>query len=128
MEPVADSQIYARLGEDGFDRLIAAFYARVRRDDVIGPLYPPDEWVAAQARLRDFLIQRFGGPTTYSDTRGHPRLRMRHMPFSIGPAERDRWLELMRDAMTEAGIEPDVAATLWPYFVQTASFMMNRQG
>jgi hemoglobin len=61
MDAVPESEIYARLGQVGFDRLIAAFYARVRRDDVIGPLYPPDEWEAAQSRLRDFLIQRFGG-------------------------------------------------------------------
>lgn len=126
METIPESEIYTRLGEGGFDRLIAAFYARVRQDDVIGPLYPPDEWEAAQSRLRDFLIQRFGGPATYSETRGHPRLRMRHGPFSIGPAERDRWLELMRDAMLETGIEPAVAATMWPYFVSTANFMMNR--
>lgn len=124
--PCPEGEVFTRLGEDGFDRLIAAFYARVRRDDVIGPLYPPDEWVAAQARLRDFLIQRFGGPTTYSERRGHPRLRMRHGPFSIGPAERDRWLELMRQAMAEVEIEPAIAATMWPYFVNTANFMMNR--
>lgn len=127
MEAISESEIYARLGKDGFDRLIAAFYARVRRDEVIGPLYPPDEWVEAQARLRDFLIQRFGGPAAYSETRGHPRLRMRHGPFSIGPAERDRWLELMRDAMIETGVEPAVVATMWPYFVSTANFMMNRE-
>ena len=126
MEEVPESEIRTRIGDDGFDRLIAAFYARVRQDDVIGPLYPPDEWAAARSRLRDFLIQRFGGPTTYSETRGHPRLRMRHAPFAIGPAQRDRWLELMRDAMLEAGIRPEIAATMWPYFVSTANFMMNR--
>lgn len=125
MDTVPESQIFARVGAEGFDRLVAAFYARVRSDDVIGPLYPPDEWDAAQARLRDFLIQRFGGPTTYSDRRGHPRMRMRHAPFVIGPAQRDRWLQLMREAMVETGIEPGIAATLWPYFVSTANFMMN---
>ena len=125
-QTMTDDQVYAALGDDGFTRLIAAFYARVRTDDLIGPLYPPDDWANAEWRLRQFLIQRFGGPTTYSEHRGHPRLRMRHFPFPIGPAERDRWLTLMGDAVTECQVSDDVAAALWPYFVQTATAMMNR--
>ena len=122
---MTDADVYTALGDAGFTRLVADFYRRVRADDVIGPLYPPDDWANAEWRLRQFLIQRFGGPTTYGEHRGHPRLRMRHMPFPIGPAHRDRWLELMAAAMGEAGVPADVAAALWPYFVQTATAMMN---
>ena len=125
---MTDEQVYAALGDDGFTRLVAAFYGRVRSDDLIGPLYPPDDWANAEWRLRQFLIQRFGGPTTYSDQRGHPRLRMRHGPFPIGPAHRDRWLKLMGESMGETGVPMDVAAAVWPYFVQTATAMMNRPG
>ena len=96
---IAESDVYARLGEEGFDRLVCAFYEGVRTDDILGPMYPPEDFEGAKIRLRDFLIQRFGGPTRYSDERGHPRLRMRHAPFPIGEAARDRWLQLMANAM-----------------------------
>lgn len=122
-----ESDVYPRLGEAGFDRLITAFYDRVKSDDLIGRMYPPDDWEAAKDRLRDFLIQRFGGPTRYSDQRGHPRLRMRHAPFSIGPAERDRWLELMAEAIKACDLDPEITQLLWPYFVSTADHMLNRQ-
>ena len=123
---MTDDDVYAALGDAGFTRLVAAFYGRVRADDVIGPLYPPDDWANAEWRLRQFLIQRFGGPTTYSETRGHPRLRMRHQPFPIGPAHRDRWLELMAASMRAAEVPAAAGAALWPYFVQTATAMMNQ--
>ena len=123
---IVDADVFGRLGEAGFDRLIGTFYERVAVDDVIGPMYPPEDLVAARLRLRDFLIQRFGGPAKYSSERGHPRLRMRHGPFSIGTAERDRWLEIMRGAMLDSQIDDEVAAVMWPYFVSTANFMMNR--
>jgi hemoglobin len=126
MAVMTDEQVHEILGDDGFNRLIAAFYAAVRADDLIGPLYPPDDWANAEWRLRQFLIQRFGGPATYGEQRGHPRLRMRHAPFPIGPAHRDRWLQLMAAAMREAHVPSEVAAVLWPYFVQTATAMMNR--
>ena len=123
--------VYDRTGEAGFADLIGRFYAKVRADDTIGPMYPPDDWEQAERRLRTFLIQRFGGPTTYSDERGHPRLRMRHAPFPIDQKAAERWLTLMNRAMQEslaAGkITEDVAAELWPYFVDTARFMMNRK-
>lgn len=121
-------QIYERLGEEGITRLIAAFYGKVRTDDVIGPLYPPDDWEEAERRLRDFLIYRFGGPDRYIQERGHPRLRGRHMPFSIGEKERDRWLELMDAAMAETAVPEDVAEALRGFFVPTADFMRNRPG
>jgi hemoglobin len=123
---MTDADVYVRMGEEGFDRLITAFYERVKVDDLIGRMYPPGDWEGAKVRLRDFLIQRFGGPTRYSDQRGHPRLRMRHAPFPVGPAERDRWLELMAAAIKESNLDPDVIDVLWPYLTTTANHMMNR--
>ena len=120
--------LYDRLGESGFERLCAAFYRRVRADDLIGPMYPPDEFEAAEARLRDFLIQRFGGPGRYSERRGHPRLRMRHAPFPIDTAARDRWMQLMTAAMEETAVPEPEAALLRQFFGQVATFMINREG
>jgi hemoglobin len=115
------------LGEDGFARLVAAFYRRVREDDLIGPMYPPDDWENAERRLADFLIFRFGGSDRYIQERGHPRLRMRHVPFSIGEAERDRWLELMGGAMDELGLAGEARVNLGAFFDQVADFMRNRE-
>jgi hemoglobin len=123
---ISESDVYARLGDEGFDRLVGAFYDAVRGDDLIGPMYPPEDLEGAKVRLRDFLVQRFGGPTRYADARGHPRLRMRHGPFAIGRSEAERWLTLMAGAMRTAGVDEEVAAVLWPYFVNTAQHMMNR--
>ena len=123
---INESDLFARIGHDGFDRLVTEFYNFVRTDDILKPMYPEHDLDGARDRLRDFLIQRFGGPTTYSDERGHPRLRMRHSPFAIGPAQRDRWLELMSSAMSLANIQPEIKEVLWPYFVSTANQMMNR--
>ncbi|HSJ03206.1 MAG: globin [Verrucomicrobium sp.] len=117
---------YTLLGEDALARLVGAFYRRVRTDDVLGPLYPPDDWENAERRLRDFLIYRFGGPDRYIQERGHPRLRGRHMPFSIGEVERDRWLDLMGAAMQEVGIPADLAPTMGGFFAQVADAMRNR--
>src|SRR2546430_9195528 len=101
MNKIPEDQIYTTVGEEGFTRLIAAFYRRVRRDDLLAPLYPQEDFAGAEERLRLFLIQRFGGPTTYSDQRGHPRLRMRHAPFPVTQTARDRWIELMEAAIGE---------------------------
>lgn len=120
-------KLHERLGEEGLTRLVAAFYARVRTDDVMGPLYPPDDWEGSEKRLRDFLIYRFGGSDRYIQERGHPRLRGRHMPFSIGVKERDRWMELMTAAIEETQVPEDVAAVLREFFSQIADFMRNRQ-
>ena len=89
----------AEFGEAEITDLVAAFYRHVRTDDLIGPMYPDDDWEGSEKRLRDFLIFRFGGSDRYIQERGHPRLRMRHAPFSMGIPERDRWLELMAAAM-----------------------------
>jgi hemoglobin len=118
--------LHSKLGEDGLTRLVAAFYRRVRTDDILRPLYPPDDWDNAEKRLRDFLIYRLGGSDRYIQERGHPRLRARHMPFSIGLKERDRWLDLMGAAMREAEIPADIAPVLGGFFAQVADVMRNR--
>src|SRR5579872_1370963 len=97
-----EMSLYSVIGEEGFARLVAAFYKQVPQDDILGPMYPADDLAAAEERLRDFLIGRFGGPQRYIERRGHPRLRMRHMPFSIDQAARDRWIQLMDRAFAEA--------------------------
>jgi hemoglobin len=125
---LSDVDVFNQLGEAGFDRLVTAFYGRVSVDDLIGPMYPPEDLEGARIRLRDFLIQRFGGPARYSEQRGHPRLRMRHGPFAIDQAGAERWLMIMRAAMKEVGIGPELHQVLWPYFVSTATHMINRPG
>ena len=124
--PIPEAEVYPVLGEEGFESLVREFYRGVRADDLIGPMYPDDDWDGAEKRMRDFLIFRFGGPPRYIEERGHPRLRGRHMPFSIGEAERDRWLELMDAALVSSKIDPGAAATLRAFFVPTADFMRNR--
>jgi hemoglobin len=113
-------------GHATFERLVARFYAAVRTDPVLAPLYPQDDWDGAETRLRRFLEQYWGGPTTYSDERGHPRLRMRHAPFAIGPAERNAWLTHMRDAVDSLELPPEQDATLWGYLSMAARSMQNR--
>ncbi len=113
-------------GAPTFDRLVSRFYAGVRADPVLAPLYPQDDWEGAETRLRRFLEQYWGGPTTYSQERGHPRLRMRHAPFAIGPAERDAWLSNMRDAVDSLELTPEQDATLWGYLEMAARSMQNR--
>jgi hemoglobin len=111
-----------------FERLVTRFYEGVGADDVLRPLYPED--LEAPARhLTLFLAQYWGGPTTYDAERGHPRLRMRHAPFAIGPEERDRWLLHMRSAVNEAGPLPEpVRTALLEYFEMAAEAMRNRDG
>ena len=115
------------VGEDGFHRLVAAFYRRVPGDPILGPMYPADDLAGAEERLRDFLVFRFGGSTRYLENRGHPRLRMRHAPFAIDKAARDRWMELMTASLAEAGFPPEAAKTMWEFFDGVATFMMNRE-
>lgn len=126
MDPLAS--LCDVVGEARLRALVAAFYRRVRTDDLIGPMYPPDDWAGAEKRLADFLIYRFGGPPTYLEERGHPRLRGRHLPFAIGEAERDRWLQLMEAAMTEIELPAEALPPLRGFFVQVADFMRNREG
>ena len=128
MTNLLDTNVYSIIGEDGFTRLVAAFYRRVATDDILRPMYPGDDLAGAERRLRDFLIQRFGGPFVYSDRRGHPRLRMRHAPFAIDQRGRDRWVELMEAAMTEAEMPEQVIPPLRKFFHEAATFMINHAG
>ena len=122
-----EDEVYTRIGEAGFERLAAAFYRRVRADDLLGPMYPKADLAGAEQRLRDFLVGRFGGPQRYIARRGHPRLRMRHMPFAVDSRARDRWVALMDAALADAALEPESAATLRSFFASTASFLINRE-
>ncbi|MBO0869153.1 MAG: globin [Micromonosporaceae bacterium] len=112
-------------GEPTFRKLVDAFYAGVAEDPVLRPLYPDEDLGPAAERLRLFLIQYWGGPTTYSQLRGHPRLRMRHAPFTVGPRQRDAWLRRMRTAVDQLDLAPDQATTLWDYLERAAMFMVN---
>lgn len=123
-----DAEIYEAIGEDGFARLVAAFYRQVPDDDILGPMYPADDLTGAEERLRDFLIGRFGGPQRYIQQRGHPRLRARHMPFSIDSNARERWLELMDRALAETQLPRDAEAALREFFGAVATMMVNRHG
>ena len=119
------NQPSTEFGEPEITKMVAAFYRRVREDELIGPMYPDNDWEGAEQRLRDFLIFRFGGSDRYIQERGHPRLRMRHAPFKIGIPERDRWLELMQSAMDEVAVPGSVALNLKTFFEQVADFMRN---
>ena len=118
--------MYAAIGDDGFRRLIAAFYRQVPGDDILGPMYPAHDLEGAEARLRDFLIYRFGGPAKYIEERGHPRLRMRHVPFAIDQRARDRWVQLMGRALAETQLAPEPEAVVRQFLEGMASFMINR--
>jgi hemoglobin len=117
--------IYDLLGEAKLTAIVAAFYRRVPTDPILGPMYPPDDLAGAEHRLRSFLIYRFGGPPTYLHERGHPRLRMRHMPFRIDPAARDRWMELMLAALDEVGVAAEHRAYLERFLGDIATFLIN---
>ena len=113
-------------GHETFQRLIAHFYAGVAVDPILRQVYPEEDLGPAEDRFRMFLEQYWGGPTTYSEQRGHPRLRMRHAPFSIGEVERDAWLARMRTAVDSLELTPEQDETLWGYFTMAAQSMINR--
>jgi hemoglobin len=118
---------YAEIGgEPTFRALVHHFYAGVREDPILRPLYPADDWEGAETRLRTFLEQYWGGPTTYSENRGHPRLRMRHAPFAVDEKARDAWLTHMRAAVDSLELPPEQDATLWGYLEMAARSMQNR--
>jgi len=121
-----DDRLYALVGEEGFRRLVAAFYAQVPGDDVLGPMYPPEDLAGAEERLRDFLIGRFGGPPRYIQQRGHPRLRMRHAPFPISDAARNRWIQLMDKALREVKLPPAADEGLRVFFEVVSRMLINR--
>ncbi len=121
-----EHEVYAVVGDAGFERLVAAFYRHVPDDDLLGPLYPADDFPGAEQRLRDFLIYRFGGPATYIEQRGHPRLRMRHAAFPINERVRDRWLQLMERALDQAMLPEEPRELLRAFFASTAMFLTNQ--
>jgi hemoglobin len=112
-------------GEETFTRLVGRFYEGVAADPVLRQIYPEEDLGPAEERLRLFLIQYWGGPQTYHERRGHPRLRMRHVPFRIGEAERDLWLGHMRTALDELDLAPALDSQLWQYLVMAANSMIN---
>ena len=118
--------IYATLGEEGFNQLTSKFYEKMRGDNLVGPMYPKNDWEGSEERLRDFLLFRFGADQRYLVKRGHPRLRGRHMPFKIGIAERNRWIQLMGEAADEVIIDCSIRAEVMDFFAQVADFMRNQ--
>ena len=112
-------------GEETFRRIVSRFYEQVAVDEILRPLYPEEDLGPAAERLTLFLIQYWGGPHTYSDQRGHPRLRMRHAPFRISPIERDAWLKNMRIAVDEQQLPEQYQAQLWSYLEMAAQSMLN---
>lgn len=112
-------------GHETFERLVRRFYEGVAADPVLKPMYPEEDMEGAIWRLTAFLEQYWGGPGTYSEQRGHPRLRMRHNPFLINPDARDRWLAHMRSAVESLTLAPLLEATLWDYLERAAFSMVN---
>lgn len=113
-------------GEVFFVELVERFYRGVESDALLKPMYPDNDWEGAKRRLHLFLMQYWSGPTTYSEERGHPRLRARHLPFSIGKPERDAWMKHMTVALQEVDAPSEVKAQMLDYFDKVATFMMNR--
>ena len=121
-----ETEVFAAVGEEGFSRLIAAFYKQVPGDNILGPMYPKDDLPGAEQRLRDYLIYRFGGPPRYIEERGHPRLRMRHIPFPVTQAARDRWILLMDIALKQTALPPGAEQHVRHFFEGMSTFMINR--
>jgi hemoglobin len=112
-------------GEDVFRRIVDAFYERVAMDPVLRPLYPEEDLGPARDRLRMFLVQYWGGPGTYSEQRGHPRLRMRHATWVIGERERDHWLQHMREAVDAVDLSPEHRVAVWDHLERAAHSLLN---
>jgi hemoglobin len=112
-------------GEATIKKIVAKFYEEVSLDPILGPMYPADDMDGAERRLSLFLAQYWGGPTTYSEERGHPRLRMRHAPYAVTPDARDRWLAHFRSGLDTVDLTPDQDAQFWAYVTHAADFMIN---
>lgn len=115
-------------GHATFETIVRVFYEGVAEDEVLRPMYPEEDLGPAADRLQLFLEQYWGGPTTYSDTRGHPRLRMRHAPFAVTPDARDRWLRHFRKGLDAAHLDPEHDQAFWAYAQHAAKFMINDPG
>jgi hemoglobin len=127
LDPEQIAGMYERVGGDAwFVGLVDRFYVAVADDPRLRPMYP-DDLTEAKANLAGFLIQYWGGPTTYSEERGHPRLRMRHVPFVIGPNERDAWYDAMSGAVMAGGLDADARDAFLAYFDMAATAMINQQ-
>ncbi|MBZ0154405.1 MAG: globin [Planctomycetes bacterium] len=118
--------VHELLGGEVIAAIVAAFYRRVPQDPILGPMYPPQDLAGAEQRLRSFLIYRFGGPPDYLAERGHPRLRMRHNPFVIDQAARDRWMQLMLAAIDEVPAAAGLRDYLERFLGDIATFLINR--
>ena len=112
-------------GHQAFRQLVAEFYRGVRADEPLRALYPEEDLGPAEDRLRMFIEQYFGGPHTYHELRGHPRLRLRHAPFAVTPTQRDRWLHHMRAALDTLHLDAELDAEMWTYFANAANFLVN---
>jgi len=117
--------VYTQLGETGFKRIAAAFYRNIAADPILDAIYPKHDRIGAERRLFLFLMQYFGGPTTYSEERGHPRLKMRHHPFRITGLERDSWVKAMLAALDESAIPEPAYSEMKDYFEGAATFLIN---
>jgi hemoglobin len=127
MNETTETSFYEAVGgEETFRRLVSRFYQEVAGDPQLRPVYPSKDLGPAEEHLRLFLIQYWGGPGTYSEQRGHPRLRMRHAHFAIGETERDAWLRHMRTALDELDLDPALDAQLWDYLVMAAHSLVNQ--
>ncbi len=125
-QPAYTDNFYEAVGgHETFVKLVDVFYEGVAADELLRPMYPEEDLEPAKERLRMFLEQYWGGPKTYGETRGHPRLRMRHMPFQVTPEARDRWLKHMRDAVDTLELSPLHESTLWDYLERAAHSMVN---
>jgi hemoglobin len=120
------NEIYSVLGEMGFTRLASAFYSQVYDDDILGPMYPKDDREGAEQRLRDFLLFGFGGSPRYIELRGHPRLRLRHARFRIDRAARDRWVQLMDNALAATKLPEEAEQCLREFFAKMATTLINQ--
>jgi hemoglobin len=121
------SSFYEEIGgESFFTDLVSQFYAQVAVDPILRPMYPETDLKAAALRLQWFLEQYWGGPTTYQENRGHPRLRMRHAEFHINLAAHDAWLKAMRTAVDGVEMKPELKAQLWSYLEMAAAAMVNQ--
>jgi hemoglobin len=120
------STFYEEIGGSAtIRRMVANFYEGVATDPLLRPMYPEEDLGPAEERLATFLEQYWGGPTTYSETRGHPRLRMRHVPYPVSPGAAERWLALFRTALDEAELTPEQDEQFWQYLTHAANFMIN---
>lgn len=128
MTPAEPSEVFHEIGPERLVQLVAAFYRQIPGDDVLGPMYPSEDLGGAEERLRDFLLFRVGGVSRYLETRGHPRLRMRHAPFRIDPIARNRWVDLMDVALHELDCPANAKEVLRRFLHETATFLINTPG